>query len=243
MLVGFSDVPIGLNLILPALMLTGCVDMLRWRNPLIPLTLISMVLVLTLIPGVKGRYLLFLLPAMVILALIGATAVVRLIRRGKTINGAKLRLVMLIILAVMVAINVGHTVSRGIRYRSSSVPKGARKGERQGWFVASQYIMQHSPQSEAGYTDTVVLTSEKSLVHYLTGAKSVSIGYLYPPPPTEYRRLITEIPAEWMLAEMNDKQTNKAMRVLEQSGAILTKVEDIELTDDITLWRIDWPGS
>jgi len=55
--------------------------------------------------------------------------------------------------------------------------------------------------------------------------------------------LITEIPAEWMLAEMNDKQTNKAMRVLEQSGAILTKVEDIELTDDITLWRIDWPGS
>ncbi|MCY2931825.1 MAG: glycosyltransferase family 39 protein [Planctomycetota bacterium] len=81
LMVGFSDVPPGLTLILPALIAVGCLVALRRREPMLPLSLAGLVAALMVASGVKSRYFLFLYPGMVVLLLAGAVAVARLAAR------------------------------------------------------------------------------------------------------------------------------------------------------------------
>ena len=241
MLVGFSDVPAVLNLLLPAAAIVGCAVCLRDRRPIVPLTLLGMMGLLGVVSGVRMRFLLFLAPGLYVLALVGITAAVRAARRGRGLSAAPLRKALLISLGVVVAIHVGHSGARLYKFRRGSVPGGHRLGERQGWFTACEYMIRHDPGASAGRPmGTAVLTRRPALVHYLTRAKTLPTKGYVPISPERMLRYVHEYRPQYLLAEAGDERTERALAAIRRAGATAEKVPGLQLTGRITLWRITY---
>ncbi|MCK4602588.1 MAG: glycosyltransferase family 39 protein, partial [Phycisphaerae bacterium] len=178
MLIGVSDIPIVLNWLLPLAVLVGCVICVRRRSVVLPVAIIATFCVMALVPEAKSRYLLFLLPGLYALAIVGVTAVVRRLAGGLRASRVDSQRIIAIAVIVPLLCNVGHNLTKLYQWRGDSVPYGHRIGKRQGWFEASAYILAHNPPAEdGGRPGAVILARNHSVVHYLSLAKTVPMKY------------------------------------------------------------------
>ncbi len=234
---GFSDVPIGLNFLAPIAIGVGCAVSLRRREVLFPVTILLMVALLATVPGIRARYLLFVLPAATVLLIVGVAAVVRQIARERHVNARVLGAALITALAVMVAGNVIHTVDKGISYRKGTTPNASRLERDQGWFVAGQYIADH----HTGDRPPVVLTRQASVVHYLTGAKTHNLKQRRAMTQVDFEHRIDQARPQWLLAEPDEPRTALARRAFEALGVELLDVGGATGTNDIVLWQAFYP--
>lgn len=235
LIIGFSDVPPVANLLIPGLMLIGCVVALRRREAIMPLTLLGTVAILTIVPGVRPRYFVFLLPAMTVLLLTGGVQVARWIARSRSLDMARTRYAVLAVVGMLLAANVAHSVAKGVGYRRDETPGESRVARYQGWFVGCDYIGRH------GSPAAVVLTRQGSIVHYLSGARTLGTEGRRPFTEGELAEAIRQAQPTWLLAENDETSTQLALDAINTLGATAEQVDDAGLTDDIQLWRIRYP--
>lgn len=235
---GFSDVPVGLNLLVPIGIGIGCGVSVRRREVLFPVALAGMVALLATVPGIRARYFLFVLPAATVLLIVGVTAVVRLAARGRQVNSRKVGGVLIAVLATLLAANIIHTVAKGVRYRKDATPNASRLERDQGWFAASQYILDNHP---AGERPPVILTRQASVVHFLTGAKTYNLKHVHAKNQADFEHLIDQTRPQWLLAEPDEPRTALARRAFDALDVFLLGSRGATGTDEIVLWWAVYP--
>lgn len=238
---GFTDVPPGLNLILPVLIGVGCVVSLRRREPMLPLSLAGMVGVLTVVSGVKSRYFLFLYPGMIVLFLAGAVTVGQWAGRWRAkapwhaLRGA------MVFLVVTAAINVGHSIAQGVQFRKEEVAGGPRLKSDQGWFTAAGYIRDRHASGQ-GPPDPIVMTSQSRLMFYIARIRELALMRGKQELSEQAcQDLARRHRPEWLVGDVQKRCTSRAIKALEAIGFGLTPVTDAGLTGPIKIWRVSCP--
>ena len=243
LMVGFNDVPPGLNLILPALIVIGCLTSLRRGEPMLPLSLVCMVGVLTIVPGVKERYFLFLYPAMVVFLVVGAVSVGRMAARWSPSAPRRSLRTALIFLAVAGAIGIGHSIVRGISYRRGETPGGSRIPRDQDWFVAARYIRDRHDRGQAGGREALALTSNERVLFYVGRVRGVPLTRVREELRAEaFRNMVWDRRPNWLVADMRQPASGPAVEALRAMGVGLTPVTDAPLlSGTVKMWRMFLP--
>jgi len=239
LLVGFSDIPVAANLLLPGAAIVGCLVCLRTGNVLAPMTVLAMLAVALIVPGITMRHLLLLVPFLFVVAPVGLIALAGMLRRRPP-SRTSIRRCVLIVAAVLAAVHLGHCTSQLVKLRRTSVAGGHRMGSRQGWLTACAFMTSRgSPEA--------VLTQKPNIVNYLTRARGLTLkGAVFQLGLTDAQRgsMIAEqvrrYRPEYMLAEAGHPLADAGLASLATVGARATKIEGLDLTGSITLWRIDY---
>ncbi len=238
LMVGFNDVPPGLNAILPAVIVIGCVAAMRRREPMLPISLVCMVGVLMMVSGVKSRYFLFVYPGMVVLFLAGAVTIGRWAARGRANAPRQVLRGALVFLAVAGAINIGHSIARGVEYRNGEVAGGARVARDQDWFTAARYIRNHG---QAG-REPLALTSQPRLLFYLARIRGLGLTRGGADLSDQvYQDMTRRRRPDWLVGDVKERSTARAVGALRAIGVHLTPVTDAQLTGALKMWRISPP--
>ena len=251
LLAGFSDIPIVLNWLLPAAAIIGCVICLRKRDAVAPVTVLAMLALSLTVPGITTRHLLFLTPFLFVLVPVGITAVVVAFRRGRAPSRGGVRLVVLISAGILAAVHVGHSASRLVELRRGSVDGGHRMGSRQGWFTACEYMAAQGVSAGDGEEGpAAVLTQKPNLVHYLTGARGLTLkGTVFQLGLTDVQRRsmileqVRRYRPGYLLAEEGHPLAEAGLAAIDRAAASAAKVHGLKLTGTITLWRIGYDAN
>ena len=238
--VGVSDVPPGVNLLIPAMVLIGAAVCVRRRLAVGPASLITMIALLCVVPGVRMRYLLFLMPALIVYLAIGVTAVVRRLRGDSVQRGALVKGVAIATMLLAV-VHVAHATAKSIRHRREQTPGQGRIARKQGWFAACRYILDHDPGLAAGgRPEAVILAGEHSVVHYLTRAKTLGTTMWQDATVENYRRRIERYRPTYLVSDKGDENLKTVLEALTAAGGRAVKVDDAGLGTRVTLWRIHY---
>ena len=239
---GVSDIPPGVNLLIPALVLIGAFVCIRRRRAVGPVSLVTMIALLCIVPGVRMRYLLFLMPGIIVYLAIGLTAVVRRLRSGSIKRGALVKGIGIAAMLLAV-VHAGHAASKGIRHRREHTPGQGRIAKKQGWFTACRYILDHDPGVAAGgRPEAVILAGEHSVVHYLTRAKTLGTTMWQDPTVENYRRNIERYRPTYLLVDKGDENLPTVLKALARAGGRTVEVDDARLGKHVMLWRIHYGG-
>ena len=236
--VGVSDVPPGVSFLIPAGVLIGAGVCIRRRRAVLPVSLVAMIALLCVVPGVRMRYLLFLMPAIIVWLAIGLTAAVRRFRKRSVGRGALVRSVGTAAI-LLAAVHAGHAVSKGIRQRQGHTPGQSRIEKKQGWFTACRYILDHDAGVAAGgRPEAVILAGEHSVVHYLTRARTLGTMMWQAATVENLRQSIERHRPTYLLIGTGDEQLETVLEALAGAGGRTVKVEQARLGKRVTLWRI-----
>ncbi|MCY2926444.1 MAG: glycosyltransferase family 39 protein [Planctomycetota bacterium] len=242
LMVGFNDVPPGLNAVLPGLILIGCASSLRRREPMLPISLVCMVGVLLVVSGVKSRYFLFLYPGMAVLFLAGAVAVGRWAGRWRQKAPRQALRGALIFLAVAGGINVAHSIAQGVEYRKEEVAGGARLKHDRDWFTAARYLRAHHDRRQTGRDEPLALTSQSRLMFYIARIHDLGLTRGKEELSDQaYQEMTRRRRPEWLVGDAEKRCTLRAVRALEAIGVQLTPVTDAGLTGTVKIWRMSPP--
>ena len=229
--IGVPDVRWGGEVLVLVPIAVGWWACLRRRHWLLPLLVLVQLAGLCLsTPG--DRYLIPLLPALVLFALVGLAAVFGwLDRRRGWFPAPRARRVILIVFVVLLAGQLGRDIFKAIPQARTAVPGGAEPARKQYLFVACRWISDHA------MSDTprpVILTNEVTVVHVLTGARVLF---------SETVAAAGELPErpDYVLLPAEPKYWTGVRDAIDRAGGRLEPVALPEGARPLELFRIVWP--
>jgi 4-amino-4-deoxy-L-arabinose transferase-like glycosyltransferase len=243
LIANFGGIPVVASLVIPAAVVTGAAICLRRRQALLPLGLVGMSLMLLIAPGVRLRYLFFLQPGLIVLAIVGASAWAGKLSPAGWLTAGRLRRGAVVAAGILAVIGVAHSSANTWKQRRGAVPGGHRLADRQGWFAAAAWLREHEPDLAGGRGErVVVMTRQPSILFYLTGALCLPTQ----PGPGSASKGVREtihpqdanLRPAYLLSETDDPRTDLILQTLHDIGARAETVEGVKMTGKIGFWRV-----
>lgn len=231
-----------LSLLVPILAILGSVLLFKQKQWALPTALWFMFGLLSVSRGVVSRYLIFLLPGLPLLVIMGIIFLLQRLRRSKELNPASIRKVLLPALACLLLMHVIHSAAGAYRCIQRSVPNGSRIQKEQGWLSAGEYILAHDPQAQAGrLPSAIILTPQSSVMHYWTRAKTLPLRNLNDSTEIRYQQVSRYHP-DYLVATAGEKRLQEVFAIMNALGGQAIKLDDVKLPGNVMMWRLTYPA-